>query len=242
MARNPSVDIQDIGGSPVGVTTPLPVRLSDGAAFYAGSPSDLALGSAIGATASSTVVAMKNSAGNAAPFAGLSDNVDAVGLTGGGNVLRTIAEHYFFNGTSLDRARGDITNGLWVNIKSAVTLAALIRPTTSGGLTTFRLLAAATTNATVVKASAGQLYAYYIFNASAAAKFVKLYNKATAPTVGTDTPIITLPIAAGAAVSLDVNEGIPFSAGIGLAITGAVADADVTAVAANDVIVNLFYA
>jgi hypothetical protein len=116
------------------------------------------------------------------------------------------------------------------------------KPATSGGLTIYRLLAAATTNAQSVKASAGQLYGYYIYNASTSAKFVKLYNKASAPTVGTDTPVITLPIPAGSAANMDFVEGIAFATGIALAITGVVTDADATAVAANDVVVNLFYA
>jgi hypothetical protein len=115
------------------------------------------------------------------------------------------------------------------------------RPVTTGGLTIFRLLAAATTNASSVKGSAGQVYGWYLFNTSAATKYVKLYNKATAPTVGTDTPVMTLPLPAGSAANVYFEDGIAFATGIALAITGAVADADTTAVAANDVIVNLFY-
>src|SRR5690242_4134795 len=61
--------------------------------------------------------------------------------------------------------------------------------TTSGGSNDFHLISAATTNATNIKASAGQVYGYDIYNNNAAVRFVKFYNKATAPTVGTDTPI-----------------------------------------------------
>jgi hypothetical protein len=115
-------------------------------------------------------------------------------------------------------------------------------PTTTGGATIYRLLSAATTNSNNVKSTAGQLYGWYMFNTSASIKYVKLYNKATAPTVGTDTPVLTFPLpATDGAVQNPSGVGIPFATGIGIAITGAAADADTTAVAANDVIVNLFY-
>jgi hypothetical protein len=74
---------------------------------------------------------------------------------------------------------------------------------------------------------------------------VKLYNKATAPTVGTDTPLLTIPIAANSKAdlaSIVAAVGLYFSSGISIAITGAFADSDTTAVAANDVLVQLLYA
>jgi len=117
-------------------------------------------------------------------------------------------------------------------------------PGTSGGLSISRVISAATTNATSVKASAGQVYSIYAHNVNAAARFLKLYNKASAPTVGTDTPVLTLPIpgnAAGAGFVWDVPPGIAFGTGIALAITAAVTDADTTAVAANEIVVNLLY-
>jgi len=114
--------------------------------------------------------------------------------------------------------------------------------TSSTGATMHSLVAAATTNATSVKASAGKLYSLVAGNISAGAKYLKLYNKASAPTVGTDTPVMTIPIPAGSAVSLDLGAvGVAFSAGIAYAITGAGAVSDTTAVAAGDVVVNLGY-
>lgn len=114
-------------------------------------------------------------------------------------------------------------------------------PSTSGGYSVSRLLSAASTNATSVKASAGQVYGWMLFNTSAATKFFKLYNKASAPTVGTDTPFMTIPIPAGGGIVADFDGGIAMGTGVAFAITGAIADADTTAVAANDVIVNLLY-
>lgn len=101
---------------------------------------------------------------------------------------------------------------------------------------------AATTNATNVKGSAGSLMAFNVSNAGAAAAFVKLYNKATAPTVGTDVPVLTVAIPAGGTFSLALGPGGQrFNTGIGFAITNLVADSDTTAVAANQVKVMLAY-
>lgn len=110
------------------------------------------------------------------------------------------------------------------------------------GRQTYRLLSAATTNANVVKGSAGGLYGWYIYNANAAVRYLKLYDKASAPVVGTDTPDMTIPIPPGAAANVAFPFGISFANGIGLAITTGVADSDVAAVAANEIVVNLIYA
>jgi hypothetical protein len=124
---------------------------------------------------------------------------------------------------------------------SAVTaLAATSLP--GGRLLNARIASAASTNATSVKPAPGTLYGIHVHNTSAAAKFLKLYNKASAPTVGTDTPVLTVPIAAG--VSRDINFGdigLAFSLGIAYAITNLVADSDTTVVAANDVVGGLQY-
>lgn len=94
----------------------------------------------------------------------------------------------------------------------------------------------ATTNATLVKGSAGTLYNIGASNTGAAAAFIKLYNKATAPTVGTDVPVLTLVVPASGNVDFDLGPmGHRFSAGIGLAITNLAADSDTTAIAASQV-------
>jgi len=110
---------------------------------------------------------------------------------------------------------------------------------TTGGATSFTLISAATTNATVVKASAGVLYMLTATNNAATIAFLKLYNKATAPTVGTDTPVMTfmLPANGGIAVPLPAS-GVTFATGIGYAITGLATTADTTAVALSQIQLN----
>ena len=122
---------------------------------------------------------------------------------------------------------------------TAASLAATVTPVTP---TPFALNSAATTNATSVKASAGTLFTATVSNSGAAAAFLKLYNLATAPTVGTSVPVLTVPVPLSGIVSLNLgHSGHRFATGIALAITNLVADTDTTAVAANQVKVILDY-
>ncbi len=108
-----------------------------------------------------------------------------------------------------------------------------------------RLISAASTNATSVKASPGAVGFIYVVNLNAAVRYLKLYNKASAPTVGSDTPIATLPIpasATGAGFMLPIPGGVAFTTGIALALTTGAADADTGAVAANEIFVFLGFA
>lgn len=116
---------------------------------------------------------------------------------------------------------------------------------TAGGFTPFRLVSAASANATNVKASAGTLGAIVVSNVNAAIRYLKLYNLAVAPTVGTSTPVFIVPIpgntaGAGCVVPLP-PQGLAFSTGISFALTTGVADADTGAVAASEISVSLAY-
>lgn len=89
----------------------------------------------------------------------------------------------------------------------------------------------ASTNASSQKASAGNLQELSVSNPTATAIYVKLYNKASAPTLGVDVPVMTIPVAAGATVAYEFgNLGKRFATGIALAATAAAAATD-TAVA-----------
>jgi anti-sigma factor ChrR (cupin superfamily) len=114
-------------------------------------------------------------------------------------------------------------------------------PLTSGGLSISRKLSAASTNATNVKSGAGQVYAVHCMNTNAALRYLKLYDKASAPTVGTDTPVITVPLPTNVPIAIQPACGIAFANGIGFAMTTGIADSDATAVAANEIVLNLLY-
>lgn len=102
--------------------------------------------------------------------------------------------------------------------------------------------AAATTNATVAKAAAGDLHVVSGYNAAAAVRYIKFYDKATAPTVGTDTPVLTLAVAASSAFSFQLAS-LAFTTGIAYALTTGAADADVGALTLADIVgLNVLYA
>lgn len=112
-------------------------------------------------------------------------------------------------------------------------------------VTPYFLNSAATTNGALIITGTSGLTSLYATNIGETAAFVKLYNKATAPVVGTDIPEMVIPIPAA-------NAGFPgvaspnlgfitlrFPLGLGIAVTGAAPDTDTTAVAAGQVKVKL---
>ena len=104
---------------------------------------------------------------------------------------------------------------------------------------------AASTNGALILTGTSGLQAFYATNTGAAVAYVKLYNKATAPTVGTDVPEMIIPVPAAASgvpgvATLPIGfSGFRFALGLGIAITGAAADNDTTAVTAGQVRVKL---
>jgi len=103
----------------------------------------------------------------------------------------------------------------------------------------------ATTNGALILTGSSGLSAFYATNEGASAAYVKLYNKATAPTVGSDVPemIITVPAAAagvpGAAMLPMGFHGFRFALGLGIAITRNAVFSDTTAIGAGEVKVKL---
>jgi hypothetical protein len=93
------------------------------------------------------------------------------------------------------------------------------RSNTTGvnGTTPYKLISLATTNANVIKAAPGNLYSIVAIGLTSTARFLKLYNKATSPTVGTDVPVMTIPIPAntqGAGIAIPFSMGVNFPLGI----------------------------
>jgi hypothetical protein len=118
----------------------------------------------------------------------------------------------------------------------------LVASAAQGASTTHHAISAATTNATSVKASAGTINTLQISNVNAAARYLKLYNKASAPTVGTDTPVMTIYLPPTSNQTINTGAyGIRFSTGIAYALTTGITVADATAVAASEHSVGIFY-
>lgn len=100
-------------------------------------------------------------------------------------------------------------------------------------LSTLGGTSSASTNATSVKATPGTLFELTVSNPTATVAYFKLYNKASAPTVGTDVPIATYRIAAtasaGDTITLDFGaNGKRFTTGIAYSLSGAAVATDTT--------------
>lgn len=103
----------------------------------------------------------------------------------------------------------------------------------------------ATTNGALILTGTSNVSSVYITNEGASVAYVKLYNKASAPTVGTDIPEMTFPIpAASGGVPGVFNpnigfHGFRFALGLGIAITRNAVHTDTTAIGAGEVKVKL---
>jgi hypothetical protein len=103
----------------------------------------------------------------------------------------------------------------------------------------------ATTNGALIITGTSSVHSIWATNEGASPAFLKLYNKATAPTVGTDVPemIIPIPAAVGGVPGVaNPNIGfIPFrfALGLGIAITRNAVHTDNIAVGAGEVKVKL---
>lgn len=110
--------------------------------------------------------------------------------------------------------------------------------------TPYILNSAASTNEILILTGTSGLHAFYATNTGATVAFVKLYNKATAP-ISTDVPAMVIPVPAAVSgvpgvATLPIGfAGFRFALGLGIRITGAVADNDTTAVTSGQVKVML---
>lgn len=99
-----------------------------------------------------------------------------------------------------------------------------------------------------IKGSAGKIMWLHVMNLSAEKRYLKFYDDTAANvTVGTTTPVLTLPIPTmadtnGAGFTLAMPGGVQFTTAITVAATTGLADNDTGAPGANEVVVNLGYA
>jgi hypothetical protein len=100
--------------------------------------------------------------------------------------------------------------------------------------TAYSLTTAASTNANLISGSAKRFYGAFLSNPTATACYVKFFDKATTPVPASDVPFLTVALAAGAFVNLYKGElGRYMTNGLGIAVTGAAADLDVTVAVAG---------
>jgi hypothetical protein len=127
------------------------------------------------------------------------------GVTGTGSQRVTVASDNTPFAVKIDQTTNGATN------------AVVAVPATSGGLSTCRVVTGTTG---FCKASAGQFFTIVWQNTNAAVRYLQIYNKASAPTLGTDTPIMTIPLALTSVGNYGATDlGIAASAGIAWAVT-----------------------
>ena len=102
------------------------------------------------------------------------------------------------------------------------------------------------TNATSVKASAGTVFNMIVHNTHSgggggSAIAFRLYDKATAPIVGTDVPMIIIHIPSNSSKEINFTSGISFTNGIAYSLTDGDSLLDATAVDADGVQVYMGY-
>ncbi|PXA70414.1 hypothetical protein DMC25_27075 [Caulobacter sp. D4A] len=107
---------------------------------------------------------------------------------------------------------------------------------TTGGTSAARIQTASGS----IKTSAGQLYAYDLMNTTAALRFLQIYAKTSAGIPGTDTPVRTIPFAAGQVKTWENTSGSAVTSGLAFAITTDAAGA--TLAAAGDIVGTIDFA
>lgn len=108
----------------------------------------------------------------------------------------------------------------------------------------YKYISLASTNSTLIKDQESKLLLVSAIGLTSSVRYLKFYDKATLPVVGTDVPLMTIPVPAntqGAGIVIPFNIPILFNDGFAFAITSGSADNDAGAVGAGDVIINLSY-
>lgn len=108
-------------------------------------------------------------------------------------------------------------------------------------------ISTAATQAAVIAAGDTRLLHYSAYNNGAAAAYVRFFSggSTTAPTAGSGTPQWRVMVPAGGGVVEHMadgdSDGPIFRAGLGFTATGAAGDSDTTALAANQLVLNVWF-
>lgn len=105
----------------------------------------------------------------------------------------------------------------------------------------YKVDALGSTNGVLIQSGPCSVATIFANNASASARFVRLYDKATAPSVGTDIPVAVVTLPASSSKEIPLKYELEFVLGLGVSITGAAPYNDGTAVTAHDVQLFIVY-
>lgn len=116
-----------------------------------------------------------------------------------------------------------------------------VRANATGAASIHHFVAAATTNALNIKASAGRVFGWSLANTTASWRYLKLHNTAGAPTAGAGV-VQTIGIPPNGLAQCSIPQGLGFATGIARTCVTGAADTDATATGANDVVGDIFFA
>lgn len=135
---------------------------------------------------------------------------------------------------------GTVTAGISAGTNAIGDVGLQVRANATGAATIHHIVAAGSTNVAQIKATAGRVLGYCLSNTTASWRYVKLHNVAAA-TAGAAVAM-TIGIPPNGKAECHIGQGIAFATAISRSIVTGAADADATAVTANDVVGDIFFA
>jgi hypothetical protein len=193
-------------------------------------------------TLASTDVSALATAANQTTLLGYMDGVETlIGITNTALAAIKTAVELIDNTVSGSELQVDLVGALPVggNFIGNVGLAL----TSTSGASNYHYISAASTNSQNIKATQGCVTTITAMNVHATdIRYLKIYDSASAPTVGTTIPIQTYALAPlGGGVTVTFPDGMACTNGIGIGITSGIADNSTGAVTGSDVVVNITY-
>jgi len=196
-----------------------------------GNPISMGSGAVDAGTIRATVTNLEQLNGN--PISMGSGAVDA------GTIRASVTNVEQLNGQAVAMGGGVVTAGtqrVTVATDTPVVLGAgtalignvKVLPSISDPVIPLKVISAVGVNATLVQAGPTNINFILIVSVAATPRFVKFYDKATAPIVGTDIPTHTFPLSVGASPIMAPPKGFNFTNGFGFAILLGVEDSSTT--------------
>lgn len=155
-----------------------------------------------------------------------------------------MADNVSIPGLGITGAGDDISSVFYPRVKLSVGADGAARDFI-GKATAYKLTSAANNNAQSIKASAGYVHSIRAGNINAAIRYLKLYNKASAPAPASDNAllveVIPLPANGLPVVITYGDHPLEFTTGIAMAIVTDASDTGNTSVAASEIFVTIGY-
>ncbi len=155
-----------------------------------------------------------------------------------GSVVVTLAPSVANLTTSQSVTVGAVTLGAG----SAAIGTVKVMPSATGGLSAYSVVWPNNATGDTIKTSAGQVMGLHLGNSDTIGYYARLYNLATAPAASDSASIKErFYIPAGDTCNFVVNPGAQYGTGIGIRLSGGIADSDTVSVAGSKVLVTVRY-